>query len=107
MIQNASMFSQEVEEKKKTKELRVSPNYKDIKLVKKVSSPYGEATILKDFHIEITSNGDTTVLEFEKGEIVDVVKVLFTKYVHLGYAPSGSCIVSLIEEDFFKETKVF
>lgn len=107
MIQNSSIFSQEVEEKKKTKELRITPNYKDIKLVRKISSPYGEAKVLKDFHIEITSSGETTFLEFKRGEIVDIVKVFLTKYVHLGFAPSGSCIVSPIEEDYFEVIKMF
>lgn len=103
MIQNSSAFSIEDESTKTAKrKLMISKNYEDIRFSKKPLAVCGEVEIIKDFHIEISSGGEITVLEYNRGEVVDLVKSLFKKQVHLGMSPSGFYIVSDINEEFFK-----
>lgn len=103
MIQNSSMFSVSDEsENKSSRRLLISKNYEDIKFSKKALPVCGEVEVIKDFHIEISSNGETTILEYSRGEILDLVRNFFKKQIHLGISPSGFYIVSDINGDFFK-----
>lgn len=104
MLQNSSSFVayMDQEEIKNERRLLVSRNYEDIKFMNRQLRPCGEVEIVKDFHIEITSNGETSILEYSRGEVLDVVKSVFRKYIHLGFSPSGFYIVSEPNEDFFK-----
>lgn len=105
MLQNASMFSTtaEDEEVKPSRSLMISKCYEDIKLVNKPMKPSGyEVEVIKDFHIEITSKGTSHILEYSRGEVFDVVKIMFKKYIYLGNSPSGLKIISEIDRDYFK-----
>ena len=104
MIQNSSIFSQESEEIRPAKKLMISKCYENIKISKKALKDTGiEVEVIKDFHIEITSNGTTQILEYARGEVLSVVKGLFNKYVHLGMSPSGFYIISEIDEEYFRK----
>ena len=105
MLQNSSSFVAYMEhddEIKKERKLLVSRNYEDIKFMDKKFVPCGEVEVIKDFHIEITSNGETSILEYSRGEVFDIVKSLFKKYIHLGFSPRGFYIVSELNNEFFK-----
>lgn len=102
MIQNASAFSNADESNKTKRKLMITKNYEDVKFSRKALPICGEVEVIKDFHIEITSNGETTILEYSRGEVLDLVRKLFKKQVHLGMSPSGFYIISDINEDYFK-----
>lgn len=103
MIQNSSAFSREADmEDKPRRKLLVSHNYEAVRFSNKKMRECGEVEVIKDFHIEITSNGESTILEYSRGEVFNLVRHLIKKYIHLGYSPSGLSIVSEINEDYFK-----
>lgn len=105
MIQNSSMFSADEQDElvDSSKSLVVSKCYEDIKFVNKPMKPSGhEVEVIKDFHIEIKSNGESHIMDYNAGEVFDVVKLLFKKYIYLGTSPSGLNIVSEINPDYFK-----
>lgn len=102
MIQNSSAFSNEEELNNSKRKLMISKNYEDISFSKKSLPACGEVEVIKDFYIEITSNGDSTILEYHRGEVLDLVKKMFKKQVHLGLSPSGFYIISDVNEEFFK-----
>lgn len=104
MIQNASIFSQSEDIVKHSKKLMTSKFYEDIKFSKKpLKSTGSEVEVIKEFHIVITSNGEKHILEYSRGEVLDVVSKLFNKYVYLGNSPSGFYIICEIDEDYFRK----
>lgn len=103
MIQNSSEFSRQADmEDKPRRKLLVSHNYESVRFSNKKMRECGEVEVTKDFHIEITSNGESTILEYGRGEVFNLVRHIFKKYIHLGYSPSGFSILSEINEDYFK-----
>ena len=103
MIQNSSIFSQGEETIKPSRKLMISKCYEDIKFSKKPLKATGhEVEVIKEFHIEITSNGETHILEYSRGEVLDIVSKLFSKHVYLGNSPSGFYIICDIDEDYFR-----
>lgn len=103
MSRHASRFSQEEEVRVEPKKLMINPCYQNLSLTSKEMPECGEAEVVKGFYIEITSQGELHVLEFEKGEILSIVKSMFKKHVLLGHSPSGFKILGDLGDIYFRE----